>query len=447
MEYIPHTPEEEQAMLETIGVSRFEDLLQDIPEAIRLQRPLRLPPPTPESRLLPLLESWARENESTDRRICFLGGGAYDHYIPAAVPWILSRSEFLTAYTPYQAEMSQGLLQAIYEYQTLIAELTGMEVANASLYDGGSALAEGAIMARRITRRPGVVLAGAIHPRYRQVVRTYLRGTGPPLQEVPPRDGRVDLEALASRVDEEVGAVLLQHPNFLGLLEDVEAVAQVAHQVGALLVVMVDPLALGVLQAPGAQGADIVVGEGQGLGLPLSYGGPYLGFLASRKQYVRQMPGRIVGATVDVEGQRAFCLTFQTREQHIRRDRATSNICTNQSLMALGAAVYLSLLGPVGLREVGLQCVQKARYLRDRILELPGFEAPYPDPHFKEFVVRPPVPPRSLLRHLWDQGFLGGLDLGTEDPALEGLLLICVTEKRTREEMDRYVACLKELSL
>jgi glycine dehydrogenase subunit 1 len=444
MEYIPNTPDDHKTMLATIGVERVEDLLREVPESVRLRRPLALPPALTELEVRREIGGLLGENAHAERLVCFLGAGAYDHAIPSIVPFLASRSEFSTSYTPYQAEMSQGLLQTIYEFQTMICELTGMDVANASMYDGASALAEGALMACRVTKRSHLVVPETIHPHARAVVTTYLQGISHPIHRIPSRDGRVDLMALEAEVTDETAAVLIQHPNFFGSLEDVEAVARIAHARGALVVASVDPLSLGVITPPGTWGADIAVGEGQALGNAMSFGGPYVGFMATKKDFMRQIPGRIVGATVDTKGRPGYCLTLQAREQHIRRERATSNICTNQALMALTASIYMATLGPAGLREVGEQCLAKARYAADRIAALPGYSRPFAAPSFKEFVVKTSRPPAELNARLLKAGIMGGLDLGAFDPSWAGLWLLCVTEKRTREEIDRLVVVLEE---
>ncbi|MEO5657313.1 MAG: aminomethyl-transferring glycine dehydrogenase subunit GcvPA [Nitrospiria bacterium] len=442
MEYIPNTPDDHRAMLATIGVERFEDLLTEIPASVRLGRPLAVAPALTELEVRREVGGLLARNAHAERYACFLGAGAYDHAIPSIVPFLASRSEFSTSYTPYQAEMSQGLLQTIYEFQTMICELTGMDVANASMYDGASALAEGALMACRVTKRSHLVVPDTIHPHVRAVMTTYLQGISHPIHRIPSRDGRVDLEALAREVTDETAAVLMQHPNFFGNLEEVEEAARIAHARGALLVASVDPLSLGILTPPGTWGADVAVGEGQALGNAMSFGGPYVGFMATKKDFMRQIPGRIVGATVDTKGRPGYCLTLQAREQHIRRERATSNICTNQALMALTASIYLATLGPAGLREVGEQCVAKAHYAADRIAALPGYSRAFSAPFFKEFVVRTPRPPAELNARLLTTGFIGGLDLGRFEKALANHWLVCVTEKRTREEIDRVAEVL-----
>jgi glycine dehydrogenase subunit 1 len=446
MEYIPHTEKEQQDMLRFIGVASFDELLEEIPSEVRLKRPLSLGAPLTEMELRREIGAMSRQNVQTEDMVCFLGAGAYDHYIPAAVPQIASRSEYYTAYTPYQAEMSQGLLQTIYEYQTLIGEITGMEVSNASLYDGASAAAEAALMAARITKRKTILLSAGINPRYRAVVHAYMGGLQNIIVDVPCLDGTTDLSFLESHLNDDVAVVLTQSPNFFGCIEDVGRISDLAHGRGALSAVSADPISLGILEAPGNLGADIVVGEGQVLGNDLNFGGPYLGFLAGKLAHVRQIPGRIVGATVDTQGRRGYCLTFQTREQHIKRDRATSNICTNQALIALMSTIYLCLMGRSGLKEAANQCLQKAHYLRREIGKIPGFAPVFPQSTFKEFVVRTPVSPSVILEGLLKRNILGGYDIGRDYPEWDRHLLVCVTEKRTREEMDHLIGVLREFA-
>jgi glycine dehydrogenase subunit 1 len=414
MPYIPHTAEDRQAMLKAIGVASIDELFEMVPEDLRLRRELDLPPAMGELELTGHLESLAARNTPASQAVCFLGGGSYDHFIPALVDVVASRSEFYTAYTPYQAEASQGTLQAMFEYQTLITQLTGMDVSNASLYDGGSAAAEAVLMAMDATKRWGrVVTAASVHPEYRQVLATYLANIHTELITVGTPDGTVRPEELAAAVNRETACVLVQHPNFFGCLEEIEALAEIAHQAGALLIVSVDPISLGLLRRPVDYGADIVVAEGQSLGTPLSYGGPYLGIMACREKFVRRMPGRLVGQTVDRRGKRCWVLTLQTREQHIRREKATSNICTNQGLLALRATVYLATMGPSGLRSVAELCLQKAHYAHD-VLTRGGLLRPaFGGPFFKEFVVRAGdgrVEPR--LESARRQGLLAGVPLG-----------------------------------
>jgi glycine dehydrogenase subunit 1 len=439
--YIPTTPEERDRMLQVIGVRSVEDLFADVPASVRLRRPLGLRPALSDPEVLAYLRSLADRNGHADRLCCFVGAGAYDHFVPPAVWQLAGRGEFLTAYTPYQAEVMQGELQAAYEYQTMVCELLGMEVANASMYDGASALAEAAVMARDLTRRDRVVLSQAVHPEYRQVLRTYTEPLGVQVVERRHEGGWTPPDPEA--VDDRTAAVVVQHPNFFGCLEDVRGWAEVAHRVGALLVVAcADPLAFGLLEPPGVLGADIVAAEGQPLGNPLNFGGPFLGIIATREAFVRRMPGRLVGATVDRQGRRGFVLTLQTREQHIRREKATSNICTNEALNALAAAVYLSLLGPAGVRRVAELCVRKAAYLKARLSEVEGLDLPFRAPTFHEFVVRTGRPAAAVVRAMAREGFLAGLPLGRFYRGMRDSLLVCVTETRTREELDRFADAL-----
>lgn len=437
--YLPLTEEHRQEMLRDIGVKSVEELFSDIPAEVRLKGTLNLPPPLSETEALRHLGSLADKNKNMREYACFLGAGIYDHFIPAIVKHITARSEFYTSYTPYQAEASQGMLQSIFEYQTLICELTGMEVTNASLYDGATALFEGAAMACAATRRPRVLLSRSVNPFYRRVLQSYFTSRNLSWAEVPIKEGKTDLEQAAAILGQEDAALIVQTPNFFGLLEDLQGVADFLHLKGALLLVVVDPLSLPVMKAPSEYGADIVVGEGQSLGNPPSFGGPLLGFLAAREKFTRRMPGRIVGQTTDAHGKRGFVLTLQTREQHIRRERATSNICSNEALNALAAAVYMAALGPVGLREVATLCLQKAAYAREKISSLPGFELVFPGYYFKEFAIRLPGEPAELNRKLLARKILGGLDLSPYFPELNNCMLFCVTENRTRAEIDSLV--------
>jgi glycine dehydrogenase subunit 1 len=444
MDYIPRTPREEEEMLGAIGVSSFDALLE-IPEGIRLRRPLDLPPPLSEMALRAELSALAGMNVDASRAVSFMGGGSYDHFIPSVVPHVLGRSEFYTSYTPYQAEMSQGLLQTIYEFQSMICEITGMEVANASLYDVASALAEGALMALRVTKRNRLVVASTIHPHHRQVLKTYLSGSKVSIKEIPRKDGVADTDALDALLNDRVAAVVVQHPNFFGCLEEVEPIVEKAHRHGAQVVMSVDPISLGLLKSPGEFGADVAVGDGQALGNPMSLGGPAFGFFATRRELIRQMPGRIVGATTDAKGRKGYCLTLQTREQHIRRERSTSNICTNQALNALAGTVYLAAMGPSGLRQVAELCLAKAAYAKEAIAGIPGFSIPFQAPTFKEFTVRSEIAPARLRKQLLKSGILGGVDLSRHDRGLKNHLLFAVTEQRRREEIDRLVETLKRL--
>ncbi len=437
--YLPLTDEDRQEMLSTIGVKSIEDLFSDIPAEVRLQRELDLPPALSELEAVKHLNSLAAKNKHLNNCISFMGAGVYDHFIPSVIKHITGRSEFYTSYTPYQPEISQGVLQAIFEYQTMICQLTGMDVANASMYDGGTAVAEGAIMGCGATRRSKALVSQAVSPFYRAVLKNYFNSRGLPLEEIPLKDGKTDFAKLEEMIDDQVASVVLQQPNFFGLVEDFDGVADLVHNHKAALVVSVDPLSLPLLQAPADYGADIVVGEGQSLGVPPSFGGPLLGIMAARQSFVRQMPGRIAGETVDSEGNRGFVLTLQTREQHIRREKASSNICSNEALVALAAAVYMAAMGPQGMREVAEQCLQKTAYARQKITALSGFEAAFSGHNFKEFAVKVPGKPEDINKKLLQKDILGGVDISPFYPELENTMLFAVTEKRTREEIDTLV--------
>src|SRR6266849_4861948 len=391
LSYVLNTADQQSQMLKQIGVSSVQDLFGSIPEFLQLKRPLNVPPALSEIELTQHLQQLAARNQSADEAVCFLGGGSYDHFIPAVVDSVAGRSEYYTAYTPYQAEASQGSLQAFFEYQTLICQLTGMEVSNASLYDGGSALAEAVLMALSITGRTGsVVVAESVHPEYRQTLATYMANLEARPVTLPTPKGFLDPDDLKRVLDDQTPCVVVQHPNFFGCLEEVEAVAEAAHARGAMFIVSFDTISLGLLKRAGQYGADIAVAEGQGLGNPMAFGGPYLGILASRQEYVRKMPGRLVGQTVDRQDRRCWVLTLQTREQHIRREKATSNICTNQGLLALRATVYLAALGPQGLRETAELCTRKAHYAAEQLTKLPGVRLRFDRPFFKEFALTVP---------------------------------------------------------
>jgi len=443
--YFPHTPQEREAMLATIGVERLEDLFQAVPAAHRFPD-LKLPVALSEMEALLEMQSYAWANSNTRELVCFLGAGAYNHYIPAAVDAILRRGEFYTAYTPYQPEISQGTLQAIFDYQSLITSLTGMEVSNASHYDGATAVAEAVSMAYANFRgkRNQVVLSPGLHPHYRQTVHTYnddamLTFIG---EDV---DIQAGAEALLPYISENTALVIVQYPDFFGRIFDYTALAEAVHQAGALFAVSVNPLSLGLLKPPGDFGADIVTGEGQPLGIPLAFGGPYLGIFTTRKEYVRKMAGRLVGETTDNRGQRAFVLTLTAREQHIRREKATSNICTNQGLVALASAVYMSLLGKGGLRQVAELCYHKAHYAARRINKLRDYRLWSKAPFFNEFVVRCPAPVSEINEHLLSHGILGGYDLGQDYPELQDHMLIAVTEMVTKEDIDDLVDVFGEV--
>lgn len=434
-------------MLQAIGVSSIEELFADIPEALRFKGRLNLPPGLSEPELLSHMRELAAKNRHLDELICFAGGGAYDHVIPSAVRAVVTRAEFYTSYTPYQAEITQGVLQSIFEFQTMICQLTGLDIANASMYDGASASAEGLIMACAHTGKGRVLVAEGVHPEYRLVVQTYLRHQGIKVDTVPCREGVLDLAALDERLGGDVAGLLVQHPNFFGHLEPVREAAQRVHAAGGLFVAAVDPISLGLLEPPGAYGADIAVGEGQALGNHLSFGGPYLGFLAAKEGLVRRMPGRIVGETVDSQGRRGYVLTLQAREQHIRRQRATSNICTNHALNALAASAYLALVGKEGLREAAYLSFQKAHYLEARIKELsaavPGLRRLWDRPFFKEFAIETPLPAKELQARLLKRGFFAGPAFSQVGLEPEHALLVCATEARSRSEIDRFVEAIR----
>ncbi len=442
MNFVPHTSEDRQQILERIGVARFEDLLAGIPRSIPRAH-LKLPSGLSEPELLDLHAGYAAQNVTTASHISFLGAGAYEHFVPSVVRYIGSRGEFLTAYTPYQAEASQGTLQAMYEFQSLLCDLTGMEVANASLYEGASALSEACLLALRQTKRPRLLVSRTVHPEYRETLETYLRETPVKIVELKPRRGRTDLETAEAQIDAQTAAVVAQMPNAFGCLEPVEELGKLAHAHGALFVVVVNPISLGILKSPGSYGADVVVGEGQPLGTDLQFGGPYLGLFACRQALVRKVPGRIVGMTRDTHGRRGFVLTLQTREQHIRRSKATSNICTNEAMMALGCAVYLASLGKTGFREVATQNLLKAHYCFDQMSKIPGVHSLFPAPFFHEFALEVPVDPEDLNRRLLQGGFLGGFPLKRWDPSLTNGWLLCVTEARTKDQIDRFVEAVR----
>jgi len=446
MPYLLNTLADQAAMLAAIGAKSLDELFAMVPPELRLKRLLDLPPALTEIELTSHMSALAAKNVSTQQRVCFLGAGAYDHFVPAVVDALASRGEFYTSYTPYQPEVSQGNLQVSFEYQTLITRLTGMEVSNASLYDGGSAAAEAVLMSLAATGRQGkVVVPASLHPEYRQILATYLCNLGVELVTVGTPTGRCTPADLGAALGDTTAAVLVQQPNFFGCLEEVEALGRAAHEAGAVFIVAADPISLGLLRRPGDYGADIVVAEGQSLGNPLAYGGPYLGILACREAFVRRMPGRIAGQTTDRRGQRCWVLTLQTREQHIRREKATSNICTNQGLYALRATIYLALMGPQGLREVAELCLRKADYAGRQLTSLARFERAFDCPTFKEFVVRDrDGEVAGLLADAERGGFFAGVPLECWYPELEDCFLVSVTEKRTRAEIDALTRTLAQ---
>jgi glycine dehydrogenase subunit 1 len=442
MRYIPNSPDERTAMLQNIGVAGIEELFQQIPENLRFNSPIGIGEAMSEPDLIAYFRDLASKN-ATDFH-SFLGAGAYSHFIPVVIDSLISRSEFFTAYTPYQPELSQGTLQYIFEFQTMTCQLTGMEVANASLYDGSTGLAEAVLMAQRITRRDKFIIADSVHPQYREVVELYTKHMGLQFDYAQhDESGAFDISNLI--VDKETAAVVVQSPNFFGCIEDLQAIGEAAHEAGALLIVAVaEGISFGALKSPGACGADIVVAEGQSFGIPLSYGGPYCGMFATLEKYIRQMPGRLVGETKDHHGRRGYVLTLSTREQHIRREKATSNICTNQGLFALMATIYLATLGRKGVQEVAQQNLQKAHYAANEIAKLEGFSLPFSAPFFNEFVVRTPQPANEVTRSLLGKKILGGIALEAYYPEMSDALLVCVTETTKKEAIDNLVAALAE---
>jgi len=448
LRYIPNSPEERAEMLVEIGVASTEKLFDSIPENLRLRGHLNVPAAMSELELLKRFEEMGARNQAA-QRVSFLGGGAYSHYSPTIVDHLISRSEFFTAYTPYQPEISQGTLQAIFEFQTLVCQLTGMDIANASMYDGSTAMAEAVLMAERVTRRRKVIVSSAVHPQYLEVAQTYVQHAGIELEtaDVDPTSGQTPASAFDA-IDDQTAAIVIQSPNFFGCVEDVAALADKAHAAGALLVVTVtEAMSFGLLKSPGACGADIVVAEGQSFGVPLSYGGPYVGLFATRDKYARQIPGRLVGEAYDKQGRRGFVLTLATREQHIRREKATSNICTNEGLIALCATIYLETMGRHGIQDVAKQCAQKAHYAVREIGKIPGCSLPYSGPFFNEFVVRASTEAVPLLDKLArEKGIDGGIALSRFDANRPNDFLVCVTETNRREQIDALVEGLRDLT-
>jgi len=426
--YLPNTDADRSAMLREIGVGSIEELFQDIPERLRHAR-FNLPSPLSELELKKELSRLASRNSSLDNYACFLGGGSYRHFIPGTVEHVISRSELYTAYTPYQAEVSQGTLQGTYEYQSLACQLTAMEVSNAGMYDASTAAAEAAIMACLVTKRGKVAVSTTVNPTCREVIDTYVKG----------RNLSMETVELNSSLSSDFACLVVQQPNFFGYLEEMEAHVQKAHDIGALFIAIVDPISLGMFKPPGHYGADIAVADGQALGNPTSFGGPGLGVFTCRQEYLRQMPGRIAGKTVDVDGKQGYVMTLVTREQYIRRERATSNICTSEALMALAAAVYLATLGKRGLRQVAELCYHKAHYAAERISKLKGYSLVFPEPFFKEFAVRCPVTPSRINQSLFNEDIIGGLDISH---IIDNSMLLCVTEMNTKQEIDRLVEIL-----
>lgn len=442
MRYIPNSAEGQKEMLREIGLNSLEDLFTGIPQELRLKSLLKLPPALTEPELIEKFEEYANRNATGF--VSFLGAGVNDHYVPTVIDSLISRGEFLTSYTPYQAEIAQGTLQAIFEFQTFICQLTGMEVSNASMYDGSTALTEAVLMAARVSQKSRFLMASSVHPEYQAVARTYTRHQNLTLEMIEAReDGTVDAGAIAQRLNNEVAAVVVQSPNFFGNLEPLEQLAEFVHQSGALLVVAVaEALSLGIVESPGSAGADIVCGEAQSLGVPTSFGGPHVGFLACREKFLRNLPGRLIGQTVDSEGKRGFVLTLSTREQHIRREKATSNICTNQSLFALMATIYCSLLGKKGIREVARQNVAKTQYALAELQKLSSIKLLYPGPRFNELVVQLPAEIETLSAKFNSAKIIPGLPLKKYYPALKNCLLLSFTETKRKVDIDRLVELL-----
>ena len=448
MRYIPHTEQDIRQMLADIGVKNVEQLFDSIPESLRLQNKLlELPPSLPENELTQYMKGLQKRNTTSENGSIFLGAGAYHHFSPILIDHLISRGEFATSYTPYQPEVSQGTLQAIYEFQTMICLLTGMDIANASMYDGASALAEAVMMANRINRRSEFLISRAIHPEYRMVVNTYTRGSKFDLKEIPyTPEGGTDLDFISKNLTENTAAVIIQSPNFFGTIEEYDSLKETLSKNGTLLIVAVaEALSLGILKCPGDHGADIVVGEGQSFGLPVSFGGPYVGFFSTREKYLRQMPGRLAGETLDQNGKRAYVLTLSTREQHIRRERATSNICTNQGLCALAATIFLSTLGKQGLYDIAILNVRKAHYLKNRLAPIAGFEVKFDTHSFNEFVLECQQPVEEILKILKEDQIIGGYPLKQHYPELKNCLLVCATELNSQRDMDRLADKLETM--
>lgn len=442
--YISITPEEEKEMLQSLGMSDIGQLFEDIPKDLRLNRDLDLPLAKSEIEVLSILKKLAEKNCTTSELTCFLGAGTYDHYIPTIVDAIISRSEYYTSYTPYQPEISQGTLQYIFEYQTLMCELTGMDISNASLYDGGSAVAEAALMALNTNRKEEVLISKTVNPSSRRILKTYAHFQGLKVTEIEMEDGVTSISDLKSKLTDEVGAVIVQSPNFFGILEDLKETTEIAHSVKKCsMIASVDPISLGIMKKPSEYDVDIVVGESQSMGIPMSFGGPYLGFITAKKEYLRKMPGRIVGETTDLDGKRSYVLTLTAREQHIRREKATSNICSNQGLNVLVATIYMVTMGKKGLREVALQSTQKAHYLYNKLMERGKFQPVFDKPFFKEFPIKLNKNVGEVNEKLIEEGIIGGYDLSKDYEELENAALIAVTEKRTKAEMDKFVDVLE----
>lgn len=443
MAYLPHNEGTRKAMLDAIGVGSVEELIKPIPAEIRQRGPIDIPAAMSEVDVDLLNETLAAKNAVPGQCVSFLGGGIYDHYIPAAVDHVGSRSEFYTAYTPYQPEVAQGTLQATYEYQSMIRRLTGMEVAQASMYDGGSATAEAALLAMAETGHNKIVIAGVINPRYRGMLETYLSAQNVTIESVNHPDGSTDYSRLP-HASEGAACIVMSSPNYFGGIEDWAKASEIAHLNGALLIAVFYPVSLGLLKTPGECGADVAVGEGQCLGNPPAFGGPLLGVFATRKKFIRRLPGRLVGKTVDSRGEMAFVTTLQTREQHIRREKATSNICTAQALLATRAAIYMSLIGKQGIITLARTCLDRAHYLAEQVAQIPGYSVPFGASFFNEFVIEAPTNARAILNRVRERGILGGIELGGRFPGFDKRFLVCVTEKHSRAMLDQFIQSLRD---
>ncbi len=445
MNYTSLSDKDKKEMMAKIGINSVEELFRSIPEELRFKKALNVPPSLSEPELLSFFENIRNQNKYSDY-LSFLGGGAYNHFIPYSVDYLSSRGEFLTPYTPYQPEVSQGTLQIIFEFQTLICQLTGMDIANASLYDGASAAAEAVLMAHRLTEKPKAIIARTLHPQYREVIRTYVKNMAIEVEEVAySSSGEIDFDDLKQKIDEETSVVVCQSPNFMGVIENIEKISEMAHSHQSLCSVIIsEPASLGIFEAPGNVGADIAAGEGQSFGIPLSYGGPYLGFMACEKEFIRQLPGRIAGQTNDLEGRRGFVLTLSTREQHIRRERATSNICTNQAWCALRATIFLETLGKEGMKELAWQNIHKANYALEKLTQLEGVERRFSGGHFNEFVLQFPKEWTKINEFLEQKKIIPGLNLEESYPELENCVLFCVTEMHRKEDIDHLVESTEE---
>jgi len=442
--YIANTPEDIQEMLKAIGVDSVDKLFDDIPKDVHLNREINLPDSKSELEVTTYLKELAGKNCSLSKLTSYLGAGAYDHYIPSIINHLISRSEYYTSYTPYQPEISQGTLQYIFEFQTLICNLTGMDVANASLYDGGTAVVEGALMAAAYSKKDEIIVSKSVKPDARKILQTYAHVQNLKVIEVDIKDGVTDVEALEGLVNDNTAAVIVQSPNFFGIIEDLKTIGEIAHKgKKTTFIASVDPISLGILKKPGDLGVDVVVGEGQSMGIPISFGGPYLGFMAVKSDYIRKLPGRIVGQTEDLDGKRSFVLTLTAREQHIRREKATSNICSNQGLNSLAATIYMVTLGKEGLREVALQSTKKAHYAFEQITKSGKFKPMFDKPFFKEFAIKSELNPDDIYSTLRDEMIIGGYDLGDEYPEFKGGVLYAVTEKRTKDEIDKLTSVLE----